>query len=365
MRKKQKPITKILLLGIILVMSGGRPEALWASEAQKGQGQWSIDQVGTERYWSYTDETGKFCRSQKAVIDGKTYFFDEQGHMLCGWVSEDGEAVTEEEGLGYLEGAYYCGGPEEGWAATGWKYLEVAQEDGSLRRRWFYFKDSGKKAVSTSITEEDENGAYRYSFGEDGILRSSKKIRNASGVPTSLERTSGGQWIQKVPGPGQDLYASENQIKRWFYGLHDGTILNSGIKTIDGKKYLFDSAGIMRTGLVVVNKEKKYQETLVCAQDGTDCSPSDLEGYMKDHDLMYFDETTGARKTGAVAVTMGGEEMKMVFDQAGRAVHGPYKGYLYSAGLIQKASKDVEYDTFVVDGKEYLVSSSGKIQKND
>lgn len=341
--------------GLILLAAAffgaARPETAYA------QGQWQTVSDEGGSYWSYLKEDGTQAISQKEEIGGKIYFFDDKGHMMYGWITADGEWADEGDGTGYAEGMYYCGSPEEGWAATGWKYLEIFRTQGGRERRWFYFKDSGKKVADTSITEEDENGRYRYSFDSEGILKSSKKIG-------SFTAPESGQWIKRIPAASQDGYANANKIERWYYGLPNGKVVKGGLKTIGGKEYLFDSAGIMRTGLVAVNRNKTYEMTLISPGSDADCSIEDLEAFQEDYVLMYFDETTGVRCSGKAEITVEGEEKPFLFDSMGRAVRGEYKGRLYCAGLLKTADPDLKYEILTLDDHDYLVDSFGKVLKN-
>lgn len=355
-----KLLIPVLFAAAVLAVS---PAAAWGAGtvgvAASGDdrpvpGAWeqAVDASGS--YWTYRDSRGQLLRDCRKQINGSLYFFDEAGRMLSGWITEDGEALDDSSGEAYRDGVYYCGTPDEGWAATGWKYLLVQREDGGMQRRWFYFKSSGRKAAETSITEADENGQYRYTFDEYGILRSSKKI---GGSPARQE-----QWIERVPGAAQDAYAHENGIKRWYYGLSDGSVVTNRLKTIGGKEYLFDEMGIMRTGLIALTEGKKYGRTLICGQDDIDTDVETLDAYLDEYELMYFDEDTGARQTGTVKICSYGEPYTFGFGSNGVALHGPKSGRLYQAGLLLRADTGDRYEEKTVDGQSYLVNTSGRIQ---
>lgn len=340
------------------------PDMVWGTETsgvinagdvQSVPGSWQQVTDASGTYWTYQDSQGQLLRDCKRQIDGRLYFFDESGRMLSGWITEDGEALDDSSGEAYVDGVYYCGSPDEGWAITGWKYLLVQREDGGMQRRWFYFKSSGRKAADTSITERDENGQYRYTFDENGILRSSKKIGGGT-APRSP------QWIERVPSASQDAFSNENGIKRWYYGLSDGEVITNRLKTIDGKEYLFDAKGIMRTGLIAVTGDKKYGKTLICALDDMDADVEALDQYLDEYDLMYFDEATGARQTGTVEITSYGDTHTFGFGSNGVALHGPKSGRLYRAGLLLRADTGDKYQVKTVDDQDYLVNTSGRIQ---
>lgn len=357
MRGSKKTFSLLLTAAALAAVSpavsfaeGGNQE----TAAGQAGAHWQQVSEGGLNVWRYIDSSGVPVRNGQREIDGKLYFFDEDGGMMSGWIDGDGNPL-EDDGLAYMDGVYYCGGPDEGAAATGWRCLPVQRENGGREQRWFYFYPNGKKAADTSITESDENGRYRYTFDENGMMRSSKKLGSS---PNTLTE----QWIERVPKASQDPYASENHIKRWYYGLSDGTVVQNRMRNIGGKEYLFDQAGIMRTGLVAVTKDKKYAETLICAGDSTDCSVEDLENYLEEYDLMYFDEESGARRTGTVELVSKGAIYTFEFHGSGKAVHGPHQGKLYRAGALQKAEDVGKYEIRTVDDKDYLVNRSGEIQ---
>lgn len=354
MRENRKIVSALLTAAALAAVS---PSAVWAHGCAYRGGEapgWQQTEENGTRRWRYWNQDGGCARDCRKEIDGKLYFFDESGTMLSGWIDGEGNQLTD-DGTAYMDGIYYCGSPDEGAAAEGWKYLPVQRDHGGMEQRWFYFYSNGKKAADTSITESDENGRYRYTFDEYGIMRSSKKISSSPAVLTE-------QWIERIPKASQDPYASEHHIKRWYYGLSDGTVVQNRMRTIGGEEYLFDQAGIMRAGLVAVTKNKKYGETLICTGDSTDCDAEDLEQYLDEYDLMYFDEKSGAKQTGTVEIVAGGEICTFEFHKSGKAVHGPYGGKLYRAGVLQKAEDVGKYEIRTVDDEDYLVNRSGQIQ---
>ncbi len=88
-----------------------------------------------DEVWYYFQANGK---AYKASASGKTsfksivtasgavkkYTFDDEGHMLFGWVNEESQRVTGEEA--WKEGVYYCGGEDDGAMVSGeWRELDV------------------------------------------------------------------------------------------------------------------------------------------------------------------------------------------------------------------------------------------------
>ncbi len=307
--------------------------------------------------WMYLDESGQPVRDQSLEIAGGLYFFDENGHMLWDWVSLDGEQVDEGRGLGHQnDGVYYCGGPEEGRAVTGWKYIPVENDRGKLQKEWFYFRENGRKVAGKSILEQENGKQYKYTFDEDGVMVSSKLL----GVYP--EDQTGGKWLEHTPTEKQDPYGA-GEKSRWYYQQENGNLVKNRIYTIDGSEYLFDRTGIMRTGLVFVDGENRYVDTLYNQGDQRFCDSGELREKPEEYRLMYFDEISGVRSHGSVTLTMDDGVYHLFFKDSGQAAHGAYKGRLYDCGIRMEAEENIRYQVKDVDGKEYLVNASGKIQK--
>ena len=60
------------------------------------------------------------------TIDGKRYAFDDDGRMLYGWVTADGDMQNEEDG--WVDAMYYLGSWEDGAMKTGWNNITVFDE---------------------------------------------------------------------------------------------------------------------------------------------------------------------------------------------------------------------------------------------
>lgn len=209
MKWRNKLILTVLFAGMAL---GGSLTSL----ASQGQAAWvqGTDSFGGT-YWQYIDENGQAAAGCSKEINGGKYFFDQEGRMLWSWISEDGEPVDSGSGDGYRnEGVYYCGDKDDGRASVGWKYIPVEDQNGGKEKKWFYFRENGKKVADGSITEHEDGNQYRYTFDEDGIMVSSKMVGASQG-----NDSDGGEWVQHIPGTGQDSYGSD--VARWYYLLGD------------------------------------------------------------------------------------------------------------------------------------------------
>ena len=153
--------------------------------------------------------------SGKAEVEGKIYYFNEEGEAVKGWLyvenkpmyfdEKTGEALTGEK---EVSGTTYNFGVN-GEVQTGW------QEDGK------FYDSQGFEVKSTVVKEEGVEKA----IDEKGSL------------------LSGWQTIDKVK----------------YYYLQDGTKA-TGETTIDKKKYFFQEDGQFLTGWVVVEVEEEEKE---------------------------------------------------------------------------------------------------------
>lgn len=343
-----------------------------------------------EEYWFYFRDNGKAYKgtgdkaSLKTIGDQK-YIFDDEGRMQYGWISEDGNMVDEDDSEGWKDAVYYCGGEDEGWVNVGWKQIEVEYEDDDsddgyeIKNRWFYFGNNGKKTVDKDLRLKNADGKeYRYGFDQYGVMLSQKLIStttvNSDGTTTTTTKyydnkgtLNKAKWIERVPSRSQNEGDYDNDIKRKFYSQKNGNLVKNEIKKIDGKWYCFDSIGIMRVGLVAI-KDSKYAYTIQNTNEDDDiwADAEDLvkaknDGYV----IMYFDQNTGARKTGKTTIELNDDKYTMRFLKTGEAVDGEYEGYLYEAGILLKADKDSDekYQEFTVNGITYSVDRNGKIRK--
>ena len=335
-----------------------------------------------EEYWYYFRDSGKAYKGNGSkaslkTIGDKRYIFDAEGRMQYGWVAEDGCMVDEDDSEGWKDAVYYCGTEDEGWVTVGWAQIEVDHEDERKDRR-FYFGNNGKKTVDKDLKVKDANGKeYQYGFDEYGVVLTQKLIStttvNADGTTTTMSRyydnkgtLNRAQWIERVPSASQDADDHANDVKRKFYSLKNGDLVKDAIKRIDGKYYCFDAVGIMRVGLVAI-KDGRYAYTLQNTNEDDDiwADVSDLVNAKENGcSIMYFDEKTGARKTGRINIDLG-DRYTMRFLENGEAADGEYQGHLYEAGILLKAGQDNEetYQEFTVNGIVYSVDRSGKIQR--
>ena len=253
-----------------------------------------------------------------------TFFFNEDGHMVTGWVDYDGEV-------------YYCG--ETGNAHKGWWDLEVRDslDDGTYEDiERFNFKDSGKmrraKTGEASITWY-ANGQY-YAFDENGVLQNEwydtyiatggKVTDNMASNGVVIDSGYAGEYPAAGTGWVYSLDPTEDDYY-WYYlvSFNDGKSVKRNVpfnklavdglmraKQVKGKTYLFDADGKMKDGLQTITAANTYVA-------GEDWAGGALSRKI-DPGIYYFRKdgatTKGQVITGKTAVTDDGETNYYYFD---------------------------------------------------
>ena len=319
----------------------------------------SIDTV-----WMYFDGSGKAIGSgsSNGAIKKLSYgdnqsayfIFNQDGYMLSGWQrwSKNGDK----------EKLYYLGGQNEGWAHTGWQYLEIDPDIDAFAginteaeeyedEAWFYFDSNGKAYENASKTISGKN----YAFDEHGRMidlwvykDTDGTFSNANGTSTAssaayYQEDNGGRdknWIYAYPKTSYDNYSDDPY---WFYldkngkpfRADDSTTVSVGsaeriddddktdsteatyngkvsAKSIKNQTYLFNDKGVMLTGLYELDKVGKGNTKMA---DGIyyftiDGNHSSVEGQMvknkrvtidvNDEDRTYYFKSTGEAYTGVV-----------------------------------------------------------------
>lgn len=140
-------------------------------------------------------------------IDGEKYYFDENGVMRTGWILVDAYTWTDDdETVHKFETWYHASG--SGALDSGWK---------QIGGKWYYFHKYGNMAYG----ERRING-IDYIFKDDGEMETGWILTNSY------------TWTDE----DGNAYTNEN----WSYADASGAIAN-GVKTINGKRYLFDDYG--------------------------------------------------------------------------------------------------------------------------
>ena len=327
----------------------------------------TVDGKEVDVLWYYLGTTGRAYKSndpdmlKTSLINGKRYFFDENAHMVSGW--------TTTMDSGSKEFTYYLGEENEGWAYTGWQFLEIPEEiqgEYDVDEAWFNFQSSGKARKSARAYISN---AY-YSFDDNGVMLDdwvdgtstttlaspeSIKLNNddaksfynletgnqGSGwVHTYQSEDEGGdeKWFylesskynQVYNNNGKDAKGSVTTAQKYISGNQaDGNALTKvAAKVIKGKTYLFNNKGEMLTGVYYFNGK-------------VPCSG----GQALDQGFYYFSKKSGSAEgrmeKGRTAIDYDGETFTYYFTQNGKACMNQVNdGAVYDQFGVRVEAKD-------------------------
>ncbi len=307
----------------------------------------TVDGKEVDVLWYYLGTSGRAYKADDAdmyknsLIGGKRYFFDEEARMVSGWTTTN---LSTESSSEYT---YYLGEDNEGWARTGWQYLEIPEDiegDYDVDEAWFYFKDNGRARKSERVYIKN---AY-YAFDDNGVLLDDWQRASDTVVSTpadiklnnddqktfyNLETgNQGSGWIYTYEdddesGDEKWFYLESNQFNTVFnnngkdagtkgtsvWKLKEGNVWDGGekvgcaAKVIKGKTYLFDSKGRMLTGVFA------FYGNGVKRTGGVDL----------ERGIYYFNKSGGSAEgrmeTGRTTVDYDGEKYTYYFNKAGQA----------------------------------------------
>lgn len=331
---------------------------------------WQGDDKVGDASWYYFDNNGRALRTtgdtvKVADINGKKFAFDQYGRMLTGWITEAGENLSDESD--WASALYYGDGEGDGSLVTNaWVYISVKDddnEDDNEPTYHFYFSSNGKKVKATDKTI----GNVKYTFDDRGVaqdswVKDSKGAYKYYGDEDEPKLHTG--WFQAVPSKDLNSEDHESGTTHWYYANSKGEIYRNDCKTINGKSYLFNSAGEMVTGLRILEYVDGKYSSYSGEVDSVDTVKSMNSSTEK---LVYFGDN-GAAKTGITTVSLDGSNYTFNFKSNGSprgvgetAING---GYIYLNGLRLTATEDSKYGTVTYKNEEYLVNESGTIQKN-
>ncbi|MBS6398302.1 MAG: glucan-binding protein, partial [Clostridiales bacterium] len=332
-------------------------------------------------HWYYFDNKGKKVTSEDKKINGKTYYFNEDGEMLYGWHEENGNV-------------FYLGTEDEGWRAENqWLWLEkpgdadddedeeqiltCADEDECDDEGWYWFgssgkmyKDSGKKKVNGRYYMFNEHGQMLYEWINGKAVSAAtpgnahldgNATPNSAGIGDMLyyniveEGWRGDGWYE-IDGSEDvgtdsdtDWYFIDDgeaehadTAKDYATDDADGPVYVARIKvdSSKGKKYFaFNEKGQMQTGLQYIKADGGfyYFDENGYMQDG---KVSDVECDDDDYSF-YFNTKNGSN---------------------GQGYTGEKDNYLYFNG--KRLEADDDYRLYYVNGAVYLVNNKGKIQSS-
>jgi glucan-binding YG repeat protein len=361
--------------------------------------------LDAEYWWYYfgsdgkaykTDEGKELTKARIKTINGLKYGFDEEGHMLYGWIDPTDKNQNDDDDKAWLNPGtnYYFNGWNDGHAATGWQQIDVVNSDDEDKTYWFHFNSYGKRDTG----RKKINGKYYHLDSTDGHMLDEWDglASDASGntVVGSLSATTSTSYIRYLNGDGAErknkwVWAIpdenwinddyENDEYSWFYFNKSGKLVTNELKKINGKTYAFDSLGRMQTGLVHVDSTGDVAEIT------DDWAPKDWGDYTRAEwiaetfapvtqngvldttatsNLYYFNENEekdGRRMTGYQTISLDDGDYQFYFDsKTGKASSGylaKIKKYVAN-GLVIKPTND--------DDNNYLglkLGSDGRVEQ--
>lgn len=315
------------------------------------------DDEESDANWYYFGSDGKYATSQWQVINGKSYYFNGDGHMETGKLELDGDT-------------YYLGGYGDGAMKTGWIQLENEDDTLDADFIWHYFDSKGRMVMN----EVDRKiGGHYYTF-ENGIMQTGWVLipsapasgegqesspanaeetneENASAKPVTIDsyqyyeedgkRAEGWYQIEGAPN-----ISEEGEIFTFYFKKGRPYHATTGIQTfnINSRRYGFNTKGEMETGLQLVTTEDGRTANYYFGDDGV----------MRTGKQTIYDEDLDENQTWFF-LTDGGNK--------GQGFHGIRDNNVYRQGLRLDADRDLRYAPVELDGVRYLVNPSGSIQK--
>ena len=335
------------------------------------------DDEGNE-YWMYFQNNGKKLTAKgdtvkPVAVGDKKYIFDENGYMLTGWVNLEGKV---DEDYPWQSGVYYCGDENDGAVTYGWKLLTCdtePEEDYAEADYWFWFKTNGQKLAADKSRETKENAAFvqkgingkTYAFDEYGRMKAewvnvyatdTKDIDSYAWFQSAeIGAKFADGWFRVVPNGEVDPGNNEDEAAKWFYAKK-GKLASGEIKTINGKKYGFNDAGEMVSGLcaAVVDDDFGF---ISWADGGLGIdNADDMNDFINSplYALYYFsadEDTDGSMKTGLQTVKVDGDDYSFYFSTKSGTKGQGYTGYqgnkYYYGGIKVTADDSVaDYEFF-------------------
>ncbi len=337
-------------------------------------------------YYRYFEDDGSVARDKIVEVDRKKYYVNSDGYAVFNsWVEKDGEmyyagnegafildGICEVDGYkyyldregrlvkGWSEDYLYYGDLEDGFLVNGFQELEIprdwATEVAKEKTAWFYFDVNTNKRIFSENEPYISKmvGGRRYCFDQNGIIRTGwRHIKDTTpamkGYMYFVEDTTDefkfgeavtDTWYAVEPPtevlPGKDI--------RYFYFNGQGQPRTAPLGKyqkvrLGDKTFLFNEYGYAVYGIQIVNNDYYYFGPNV-----QDCS----------------------MKTGIINSSIDGtnDGATFYFEDDGKGFTGVKSNKLYFKGKVQMASPEQKYSAIEINGRAYLVNSSGTLMKN-
>ena len=280
MKKKGFTLIAVLLLSMLLSLT---------AFAQSG---WKTE--GNQKY--YYNEDGTMQKGWLTVGENRYYFHRKTGVMFTGIRKIQGMTyVFVEDGV--LQKVY----PKAGFKKTASGKIWYSYGDGSKRpkRQWltvngrtYYFDKKGY-----ALTGWKKVSGTTYYFSKKGVLQTSKwvKYKSKQMYLDTDGKIAKNTWIgDKYVGEDGNYIADYRDDRRtnknktgwvgygdqWKYYKKNKMV--TGWKTINKKRYFFDSTGLMHTGWLQVKNQTYFMDTR------TDTRGEMMTGWCKISNKYYY-----------------------------------------------------------------------------
>lgn len=365
--------------------------------------------LDAEYWWYYFGNDGaayttkdELNTSDLKTINGFKYAFDDEGHMLYGWINETNVEQQDNDDTAWMTSKYYFNGWNDGHMQTGWMQKTVTTADNDTETYWFYFDNDGKKISDKN--HKKINGVY-YHFAADGHMlddwavatNSVKDAGKASAASLSYLNKDGAerknQWVWAVPDEDYLKNDYDDEEFSWWYFNKSGKLISNEIKKINSKKYAFDEFGRMKTGFVA-----NIDGNIIALDDADNLSRDNfLKGDLSEKDnksnifdrtsnTLYFfnqnEETDGSMQKGYVTVSLNDNDYQFYFNTSNGVAYDGWvskiKKYVANGLVVApSADDDSNYGAVVLNDDKVtdlvfgsdtvghvLVNTSGTIVKN-
>ncbi len=372
---------------------GAMSRNTWKAVAMDG----NEGDLNAEYWWYYFGNdgqaytsSGELHASDFKTINGLKYAFDEEGHMMYGWINAENPVQQDDDDKGWQTSTYYFNGWNDGHLQTGWKQLNVIDSNDDDQSYWFYFGSNGKKFGDGEAKTKKING-YRYHFADDGHMQEdwvlgtesewSQSRASGSTLDTaSYLKTDGAErrkhWVWTVPEEKWLAQDYDNDDYSWWYLDNRGNPIYNVIKKINGHKYAFDKFGRMLTGFIksesgeVVSIDGNDREDAKKVYDYTRDSymelAQDLDGSA---DLYYFDENAykdGSMQTGYKDIELEDGRYQFYFETNNglgkTGFNSKIKKFTVGGLILKPSSEDDNNYGFIkgidVENRKYTVSGT-------
>lgn len=313
----------------------------------QNEADWDLPET-PENYWFYYGKDGKNVTSRWHSIDEKWYYFNDDSHMATGRVDVD-------------DATYYLGDSDDGVMKTGWVQLEENIDGPDEDMAWYYFDVNGKM-VKNQIDKKIAGDYYTFVDGKMQtewfklpVEENAEATSSDAAKTANTDSVEGFQYYMKETGKrasgwhtisGAPDVSTEGETYTFFFKNGKPHYAKTGIQafSIASNKYAFNTKGEMKTGLQVITLENGETAHYLFNTDGA----------MKTGKQMVYDEDLDQNQTWFF-FTDGSKR--------GQGFHGFRDNAIYEYGLRKDADADLRFAPISFNDAQYLVSTTGAIQK--